>query len=154
MSNLSLNNQSSVSKKHETISNVKVFNELPNLLIQDSEKENTFYIPSNEMEQFLVNGNTWEKMTPGTVTFVIPDENYFEEAPPFTQYGVENPPVLVQFPKGESAYFLTYEDLQPYKIERPESHPVGTMSFVIPRGTELWEELPRMKWMDLQSNEV
>lgn len=152
MENVSLRNQNR-QKKHDTISNAKVFENLPHVLIQDSSFGCAYYIESGDLKRFKVSGETWEHITPGTVTFVIPDENYLEEAPPFTQYGTEKPSVLVQFPKGEEAFFLTHEDLQEFKIEQPKNQPTGSMSFVIPRGTELWDELPAMRAHDLQSNE-
>ncbi|GGA58697.1 hypothetical protein GCM10007416_34850 [Kroppenstedtia guangzhouensis] len=152
--NLAFDHQNSGERKHDNLSNTVIFEDLPDVLIQDPHHEYAYFIPADELKSFQVSGETWEHVTPGTVTFVIPDENYVEEAPPFTQYGVESPSVLVQFPRDESAYFLKNEDLQKFRIDQPETQPVGSMSFVIPRGTELWQEVPKMRAWELQSGEA
>ena len=132
---------------------VRVFAEVPDLLIQDPAHECAYLVPAFAVEDHSVSDSTWNDVDEGTVTFLIPDGNLFAEVPPFSQEQHEEPSVLVQFPRGSAAYFFSFAELQMYRIDQPTEYPDGFngISFVIPRGTALIERLPATRRATLQS---
>ena len=132
----------------------KVFEELPEVLIQDPLAVCAYHVPAEELAKFRAGADVWAKVGPGTVTFVLPSGDMIEEVPPFRQVAEEAPSVLIQFPRGEASYFLTAEDLLEYRIPQPQEYWEGFtgVSFVIPRSTELIEQLPALRRAALQSS--
>lgn len=134
-------------------SNKERMENLPNIIIQDSIKNCAYILPANIMETYQVTVDTWSKIGSDTVTFVIPGGDYIEEIPPFSQVNTEKPSVLIQFPSNDTAFFLTFGDLEKYKTSIPEKQPENSLSFILPRGTELIEELPDLSISLLQTQE-
>lgn len=126
---------------------------LPNIIIQDSIKNCAYILPSNTMDTYKVTVDTWSKIGSDTVTFVIPGEDYIEEIPPFSQVNTDRPSVLIQFPSNDTAFFLSFDDLEKYETNIPENQPEQSISFILPRGTELIEELPDLRISLLQTQE-
>ena len=131
----------------------RVFDQVPSVLIQDPARECAYYVGSTELQKHEVTPETWAKLNDSTVTFVIPNGDLVDEIPAYLRNPELNPTVLIRFGQGKSAFFLSFEDLQAYKISQPESSfDPEQISFVIPRGTELIEELPNLRRALLQSN--
>lgn len=142
----------------ESITSTKestVLTALPDVLIQDPNRGRIFFVIADELKKYANDKSSWASIGSNTVTFVIPDENYFEEVPPFSQSSTEAPDVLIQWAAGQTSFLLTYEQLGNYEV--PENFEKGEghygISFIIPRGTELIEELPPLMAAMLQSGE-
>ena len=131
------------------------FEQLPDVLIQDPANACAYLISADDLEAYKATPETWDHMGPDTVTFVIPDSDFVEELPPFVQTSDANPAVLIQYPRGNRAYLLTFDQLQAYRIPQPKTHDDAKygISFIIPRGTELIEELPPLRRSLLQNQE-
>ncbi|MGH0595755.1 hypothetical protein [Bacillus pretiosus] len=142
--------QATNSRKHDAPANTVIYSELPAVLIQDSKKAISYYVSAENLKKYEVDStHTLEN----TVTFLIPDEEFIGEVPFIQSY--ENPAVLIEFPKGNTAYLIENKDLESYKIESFEqmSKIAGDcVSFVIPAGDEFLEDIPNMKPAMLQSN--
>jgi len=131
----------------------RVFEELPGVLVQDPARCCAYSIEASELKTYEVTPETWAKLDDSTVTFVIPDGELVDEVPPYLRNPELNPSVLVRFGQEKGAYFLSFQDLQKYKIPQPETgFGAEQISFIIPAGTELIEELPALRRALLQSN--
>jgi len=131
----------------------RVFVEVPNVLIQDPARRCAYYIEASELQKHEVTAETWAKLDDSTVTFVIPNGDLMDEIPSYLRNPELNPSVLIRFGQGQSAFYLGFEELQAYQIAQPEaSFDDEQISFIIPRGTELIEELPALRRALLQSN--
>ena len=129
------------------------FPELPNVVIQDPARDCAYYLNTEQLARFEATADTWMKLDETTVTFVIPDGDMIDEVPPYLRFPELRPSVLIRYARGESAYFLSFNDLQEFKIQQPrESFDPQSISFIIPRGTEMIEELPALRRALLQSN--
>lgn len=129
------------------------FDTLPSVLIHDPARETAYYLPADTIQDFQVTPETWARLDDTTVTFVIPDGELVDEVPSFLRAPELKPSVLVRYSRGRSAYFLSFEDLQRHAVQEPPALDVATsISFVIPRGTELVEELPALRRALLQSH--
>ncbi len=93
-------------------------------------------------------------MDDSTVSFVIPDGEVIDEVPSFLRTPEIEPSVLIRYSRSQSSYFLTFEDLQKFSVTQPTEtlNTADSISFVIPRGTELIEELPTLRRALLQSH--
>jgi hypothetical protein len=131
----------------------KSFSALPDILIQDPVHECAYHIPSDSLRKYRTGPDVWERLTPETVTFVVPGESDIEEIPPFSASPDNQPSVLIQFPADESSYLLSWTELQEFQIAQPTEYWDGFdgLSFVLPRGMELIEQLPAMRRALLQS---
>ena len=139
-----------ISKKDEFR---KIFDELPIVMIQDPQRQCIFFIPAEELKKFKATTETWTKLNSGTVTFVIPNGELFEEVPPFINPGETEPSVLIQYRKDQTDYFLIYDQLEAYKVKLDHHFKEDNLiSFIIPIGWELIEELPSVRRALLQSN--
>jgi len=131
----------------------RVFSSLPNVLIQDPARACAYYVMASNLTGHEVSPETWAKVNDGTVTFVIPNGELIDEVPPYLRNPELQPSVLIRFGQGQSSYFLTFDELQAYRLPQPECAPSEEqISFIIPRGTELIEELPALRRALLQSN--
>jgi len=131
----------------------RIFELLPNVLIQDPARQCAYYIDAVQLQAFQATVETWSKLDDKTVTFIIPGDDLIDEVPPFLRTPELNPTILIRYPRGKASYFLTFEDLQAFKIPQPEqSLDPQCISFIIPLGTELIEELPSLRRALLQSN--
>jgi hypothetical protein len=132
----------------------RVFEDLPNVLIQDPARECFYYIPAEDLRKFEAGPDTWTQVNTGTVVFLIPDGDLVEEVPPFIRPGESRPSVLIQYRRGEAAYFLTFEQLNQFatewgSTEIPDEH---VISFIMPIGQELIEQLPELRRALLQTS--
>ena len=132
---------------------VQKFKTLPNILIQDPVKKVAYLIPVKDLKNFKVGRESWSKIDQTTVTFVIPDPEIIEVIPPFTCTPTDEPSILIQYPRGKSAYFVKFEQLQKFKIDQPKEKKGYGISFILPVGIELIEELPAFMKPLLQSGE-
>ena len=131
----------------------KTFSTLPDILIQDPLHECAYHIPAARLADYHTGPDVWAQLTSDAVVFVIPGADEIEEVPPFFASSGNEPSVLVQFPAGSSSYLLSWEDLQTFQIEQPTEYWEGFdgVSFVLPRGMELIEQLPAVRRAMLQS---
>lgn len=132
----------------------RTFDTLPNILIQDPARYSAYYIHADELVEFQATPDTWAQLDDTTVTFAIPDGDVIDEVPSFLRAPELEPSVLIRHARGKRAYFLTFEDLQKFRVDQPtETLDVkDSISFIIPRGTELIEELPTLRRALLQSH--
>lgn len=132
----------------------RTFDTLPNVLIQDPARGTAYYIRAEELAEFQATPETWARLDDTTVTFAIPDGDVIDEVPSFLRAPELDPSVLIRYARGKSAYFLTFEDLQKFTVEQPTGSldVTDSISFVVPRGTELIEELPTLRRALLQSH--
>ena len=131
----------------------RVFDEVPNVLVQDPARGCAYRIAAERLPSHEVTPETWARVDDSTVTFVIPNGDLVDEVPAYLRNPELRPTVLIRFGQGQAAFFLSFEDLQAYRIPQPEvSVDDNQISFIIPRGTELIEELPALRRALLQSN--
>lgn len=132
----------------------RIFERLPDVLIQDPPRDCSYFIESNDLAAFRSTPETWACVNDTTVSFVIPDGEVIDEVPSFLRNPELKPSVLIRYSRAQSSYFLTFEDLQRFKVIQT-NEPLNTddsISFVIPRGTELIEEIPALRRALLQSH--
>lgn len=126
---------------------------LPNVLIQDPARDCAYYIKAEQLQGFKTSEQTWSIVNDTTVTFTIPDGDLVDEVPSFLRAPELEPSVLIRYMRGKESYFLSFEELQQFRISQPrESFDSQSISFIIPRGTELIEEMPALRRSLLQSN--
>jgi hypothetical protein len=131
----------------------RVFEHVPNVLIQDPARGCAYYIKADELHKHEVTPETWSRLDDSTVTFVIPNGDLVDEIPAYLRNPELDPSVLIRFGQGQTAFFMSFDELQAYKIPQPESSlDDDQISFIIPYGTELIEELPALRRALLQSN--
>ncbi len=136
-------------KAHE---HLRSFPVLPNVLVQDPARGAAYYIPAVELDDYEATIDTWARLDDSTVTFVIPDGDLIDEVPPSLRIPELMPSVLIRYTRAQKSYFLTHEDLQRFRVAQPkEAFDAESISFIVPRGTELIEELPLMRRALLQS---
>ena len=129
------------------------FEVLPNVLIQDPARRCAYYIKADQLEAFRATTATWSSLDDRTVQFVIPGDDLVDEVPPFLRAPDVEPSVLIRYARGKAAYFLRFEDLQAFRIAQPtRSFDPDCISFIIPRGLEMIEELPSLRRALLQGN--
>lgn len=129
-------------------------NELPDVLIQNPARSCAYLIPAAELSEYRTTPETLSQLTPSTITFVIPDESFVEEVPPFRRQPNAELSVLIQDPRRNAAYILTQEQLERYRCEQPKEGSLDYgISFAIPYGMELIQELPALRQSLLQNQE-
>jgi hypothetical protein len=133
---------------------LRTFDTLPNVLIQDPARGIAYYIKAEDLAEFRTTAATWGRLDDSTVSFVIPDGEVIDEVPSFLRTPEIEPSVLIRYSRSQSSYFLTFEDLQKFSVTQPTEtlNTADSISFVIPRGTELIEELPTLRRALLQSH--
>lgn len=123
----------------------RVFERLPDVLVQDAARQCAYLIPAAEMEQYRAGPDVWARLDDSTVTFVIPDGESIDEIPSFLRNPELDPSVLIRYSRGKAAYFLTFDQLNRYHTSQPTTPDSGRISFILPRGTELIDELPSLR---------
>ena len=130
----------------------KVYETLPNVLIQDPVRGCAYAISSDGMEKYRTNVDTWSNLNESTVSFTIPDGEAVDEVPPFLRDPGLSPSVLLRYPHGQASYFMSFEALQTFRTEQPNRPTEGNnISFILPRAMEMVEELPGLTRALLQS---
>lgn len=132
----------------------RIFNELPHVLIQDPARACAYYISAKDLVHYRSTATTWSQVDDTTVSLAIPDGEVIDEVPSFLRNPEMHPSVLVRYSREQSSFFLTFEDLQRFKVDQPSEalDTADSISFIIPRGTELIEELPTLRRALLQSH--
>lgn len=128
--------------------------QLPDVLVQDPASDCCYLITAAELARFGTDPDTWAGIDGGTVTLVIPGGDAIEDIPPFRQVADLEPSVLIQHRAGKRSYYLDFAALQAYRISGPGAELAYGISFVIPRSTELFEELPALRASVLQTQEA
>lgn len=137
-----------------SLQQVSVDEALPDVLIQDPMRGCAYLIRADQLMAYRTGVSSWEHVDGRTVTFVISEDELLDEVPPFIQTASDSPSVLIQFPAGSASYFLSFEQLRAFEIPQSEAaHSGYGISFVMPTGTELVQELPVLMRGLLQSNE-
>lgn len=125
----------------------------PDVLIQHPTRRTAYLVPGERLSDFATNAGTWSRFGEETVTFVIPDPNtLIAEIPPALRAPEAAPAVHIQDPSRESAYYLDAEELAEFEIDSVEDVQYD-ISFVVPVGLELIEEMPPLMRGLLQSQE-
>jgi len=132
----------------------RTFDTLPNILIQDPARGIAYYVKAEDLAEFRTTAATWGRLDDSTVSFVIPDGEVIDEVPSFLRTPEIEPSVLIRYSRSQSSYFLTFEDLGKFAVTQPTEtlDTRDSISFIIPRGTELIEELPTLRRALLQSH--
>ncbi|MCL2581276.1 MAG: hypothetical protein FWE35_02350 [Streptosporangiales bacterium] len=132
----------------------RAFDVLPNVLIQDPARSCAYFIKSEELTEYRSTPATWSRLDDSTVSFVIPDGEVIDEVPSFLRNPEIDPSVLIRYSRGQASYFLRFEDLQKFEVSQPTESldTTDSISFIVPRGTELIEELPTLRRALLQSH--
>lgn len=132
----------------------RIFDTLPNVLIQDPARERAYFIEAEKLVEFRTTPATWARLNDAIVSFVIPDGEVIDEVPSFLRTPGAEPSILIRYSRSQSSYFLTFEDLQRFTVNQP-TEPLNadnSISFIVPHGTELIEELPTLRRALLQSH--
>lgn len=127
-----------------------IFEELPNILIQDAKNATSYFMPAEELIKFK--SSDMEGLE-NTIYFLIPDENELDEVSFSPVY--DNPSIIVKFPKGDSQFVIRFEELEPFKVKSFEQMTRVAdkcLTFIIPTGDEFLEDIPNMSPAMLQSN--
>ncbi len=90
----------------------RIFDTLPNVLIQDPARGGAYYIRAEDLAEFRTTPDTWAQLNDTTVSFVIPDGEVIDEVPSFLRTPEVKPSVLIRYSRAQSSYFLKFEDLQ------------------------------------------
>jgi hypothetical protein len=130
------------------------FDTLPDVLIQDAVRKVAYLIPAQKLVQYVIKPDDLLKMGPEVVTFVIPDEDILHVLPPFNACQSDKPPVHIQYPTGGTSYLLTFDQLQAFHVAQPKDPKGYGISFILPIGLELIEQLPSLMAAPLQSGEA
>lgn len=129
------------------------FHYLPNVLVQDPQRECAYYIKAEYLSAYETDKETWPRLNDGTVTFVIPNGEIVDEVPPYLRNPEAETSVLLKYFHGKTSYFMSLSDLEKFCIEQPKTYfDDKSISFILPRGTELVEEIPGLRRALLQSN--
>lgn len=129
----------------------EAFVELPDILIQDSKNAIYYFIPSAKLS--LLQTESIEQRE-NIITFSIPNGDLIEEVNDFPITN-EISSVLINDPRWNMQYLITYEDLKKYEIKTFEEVSKiidNCLSFIIPTGDELIEDVPNLSPSMLQSN--
>lgn len=129
------------------------FTALPSVLIQHPTRGCAYYVSDTDLKKYKADAQAFASLRSGTVTFVIAGEELIDELPTFNQDSTDQPDILVRFPHDRTAYLVPFSELEQYKTSQPDSS-FGDhyVSFIIPNGMELVEEIPLLKKGLLQSN--
>jgi hypothetical protein len=134
------------------------FENLPNVLIQDPVHRSEYWIPASELKKYQKDTDDLHDISEGTVIFLIPDQSFIEEVPVSHKTPDKEPSILIQYPAGNTSFYLSYQELQFFKVETYSKHtaPHG-IAFIIPwkmsdLDENLIEELPSLMRAGLQSN--
>lgn len=131
----------------------RVFESVPSVLIQHPSQTCAYLIPSTKLAKHRASAGDFARLRPGTVTFSIGGDELVDDLPAFNQDPDDHPDVLIRFTPDRTAYLLKYGDLESYKVAQPDMSPgEDFVSFIIPAGMELIEEIPLLKRGLLQSN--
>ncbi|MGH3831282.1 MAG: hypothetical protein ACRDRS_12695 [Pseudonocardiaceae bacterium] len=132
----------------------RVFDTLPNVLIQDPARSRAYFVKTDELAKFRTTPETWARLNDATVSFVIPDGEVIDEVPSFLRTPGAEPSVLIRYSRSRSSFFLTFEDLQRFTVTQPTAslNAADSISFIVPRGAELIEELPALRRALLQTS--
>ncbi|MGH3874321.1 MAG: hypothetical protein ACRDSR_22950 [Pseudonocardiaceae bacterium] len=132
----------------------RIFDTLPDVLIQDPARKTAYFVTAEELAEFRTTPATWVRLNDATVSFAIPDGEVIDEVPSFLRTPGTEPSVLIRYSRSQSSYFLTFEDLQRFAVTRPTESldTTDSISFIVPLGTELIEELPALRRALLQSH--
>lgn len=127
---------------------------VPDVLIQHPMRRVNYLVPGERLEAFAVSAETWTRFDPSTVTFVIPaEDSLLDEIPPTFRTPDAEPAIHIQDPAREAAYFLAPGDLDEFRLDLPPSEVAYGISFVVPVGLELIEEMPALMRGLLQTQE-
>lgn len=127
---------------------------VPDVLIQHPTRCANYLVPGERLTNFAVGADTWSRFGPETVTFVIPDEVHLvEEIPPVVREPDVEPAIHIQDPARQAAYFLTTDELAEFRIDTAPNEVDYGISFIVPVGLELIEEMPALMRGLLQSSE-
>lgn len=129
------------------------YRELPSVLIQDPLSECAYLIGADRLREHKMSPEKLVYVDDGVITFSIPEDEFIEPTPPFNATRTSTPAVIVQFEAGQTAYFLTYNDLQEYRVDQPSEYGGYGISFVIPVANEFLEKLSPVQYASLQSGE-
>lgn len=127
---------------------------LPDVLVQDPVRKRNYFLPKERLASFAVQPDGLDKIGIGTVTFLIPNGEPLLTVPPFNVSPDAAPSVLIQHAAGKKSYYLTFDQLQEFVIDYEPGRSGYGISFVIPTGMELIEELPPLMKAALQTGEV
>lgn len=126
----------------------------PDVLIQNPTCRINYLIPGKRLADFETDASTWGRFGPETVTFVIPDPaNLLEEMPPALRAPDADPAVHIQDPAREAAYYLEGAELAAFAIDDALDEVEYDVSFIVPVGLELIEEMPPLMRGLLQTQE-
>ncbi len=124
---------------------------VPDVLIQHPAKQAKYLIPGERLSEFTVRPETWSRFGTEAVTFVIATEDdLLEEIPPVNREPDADPAIHIQHPAQEAAYYITAEQLAEFATDEVDEYGI---SFVVPAGHELIEEMPALMRGLLQSQE-
>lgn len=126
----------------------------PTILIQDPRNSRCYLLDAVDLNSYLLTKEKLMSLNAETITFVVPEDNLLDLTPPFSKNFTNTPSIIIQHHSQEKSYFIPTEELVKYLVQQPESLQDGyDVSFILPHGTELIEELPEMMKGLLQSGE-
>jgi hypothetical protein len=124
---------------------------VPDVLIQHPAKKVNYLVPGERLVEFTVGPDTWSQFGTEAVTFVLAtEEDLLGEIPPVNREPDANPAIHIQHPEREAAYYISAEQLEEFAVEEVGEYGI---SFVVPMGHELIEEMPALMRGLLQTQE-
>ena len=130
-----------------------VYKEIPSILIQDPRAGHAYLVSAAELQPFELTASRLVELNDGVVVFTVPDDEFIEPTPPFNSTRSPQPSVLVQVPAKQTSFLLSYQELQLFRVEQPNDYGGYGISFAIPSGDELLEDLSPVQAALLQSGE-
>lgn len=131
--------------------NQEVFTDLPDVLIQDSKLAISYYIEAKELGKYVADENM---NLENTVTFVITQGELLDDVN-LTNSSYINQSVLIKHSKSNTQYYIPFNKLEDFKInaiDQIEKIADGCITFILPTGDELLEDVPNLSRAMLQSN--
>jgi len=129
----------------------EAFVELPDVLIQDSKNAISYFIPSAKLCSFEIKSIEQRE---NIITFSIPNGDLIDEVNDFPITN-EISSVLINDPRRNIQYLITNEELKRFEIKTFEEMSQivdNCLSFIIPTGDELIEDVPNLSPSMLQNS--
>jgi hypothetical protein len=109
----------------------------PDICIQDPRHDMFYFIPRSELARFINESPIMD----GDVTFMDADDSLLDRLPDAAAVSGSTPDVVLRDADENIQYRMTFAELQEFRSERPESHPLAR-TFTMPMTEALVEVMP------------
>lgn len=133
-----------------TFNNSEALEHLVDVLIQQPSTGKKYLIAKEKLVTLESEASDLLSVDDSTVTFVMPSESFIEELPPFLGDRSGDISVRILFPDQKKSYFIDNATLHESEVHGDVDYGI---SFALPEGLEMIEEMPELMKAVLQSGE-